>query len=69
MINFLLCTVLPPGPSEVDQTNKFDDLTQLYKIWPHSVLIEMNDVNNVIFNNFKQHDQLPTMQHFLSRSL
>ena len=25
MINFIFCTVLPPGDSEVDQTNKFDD--------------------------------------------
>ena len=35
MINFLLCTVLPPGASEVDQTHKFDDfldLTQSFQI-------------------------------------
>ena len=25
MINFLFCTVLPPGASKVDQTHKFDD--------------------------------------------
>ena len=25
MISFLFCTVLPPGASKFDQTNKFDD--------------------------------------------
>ena len=25
MINFLFCTVLPPGASKVDQTHKFED--------------------------------------------
>ena len=51
IINFLFYTVLPPGASQVDQTHKFDDfldLTQFFQIWPDSVLIEMNDVNNVI---------------------
>ena len=51
MINFLFCTVLPPEASKVDQTRKFDDflnLTQLFPIIPYSVLVEMNDVNNVI---------------------
>ena len=51
IINFLFCTVLPPRASKVDQTHKFDDfldLTQFFQIWPDSVLIEMNDVNNVI---------------------
>ena len=56
MINFLFCTVLPPGASKVDQTDKFDDfldLTQFFHIWLDSVLIKMIDVNNVIHNNFK----------------
>ena len=56
MINFLLCTVLPSQASEVDQTQKlydFLDLTQFFQIWPDSVLIKLNDVNNVIYNNFK----------------
>ena len=56
MINFLLCTVLPPWVSEVDQTHKFDDfldLAQFFQIWPDSVLVRMNDVNHVIYNNFK----------------
>ena len=55
MINFLFCTVLPPGASKFDQTHIFDDildLTQFFYIWSESVLIEMNDVNNVIYNNF-----------------
>ena len=72
MINFLLCTVLPPGASEVDQTHKFDDfldLTPFFQIWPDSVLNEMNDVNNVIYNNFKKHYQLPKMHRILSKSL
>ena len=34
-----------------------------------SVLFEMNDVNNVIYNNFEYDDQLPKMHRFLSRSL
>ena len=29
----------------------------------------MNDVNNVIYNNFECHDQLPKAHRFLSRSL
>ena len=56
MINFLLRTVLPPGASEVDQTHKFDDyldFTQCFQISPESVLIGMNDVDNVIINNFE----------------
>ena len=72
MINFLLCTVLLPGTSKVDQTHKFDDildLTQFFHMWPDSVLIEMNDVNNVIYNNFEYHDQLLKMHRFLSTSL
>ena len=55
MKNFLSCTVLPPGASKVDQTRKFDDflnLTQLFSMTPYSVLVRMNDVNNVIYNNF-----------------
>ena len=38
------------------QCHKFDDfldLTQCFQIWLDSVLIEMNDVNNVIYNIFK----------------
>ena len=71
MINFLFCTVLPPGTSKVDQTHKVDeffDLTQFFQIWPYSVFIGMNDVNNVIYNNFEYHDQLPKMHGFLFRS-
>ena len=29
MINFLFCTVFPPGASKVDQTHKFYDLLDL----------------------------------------
>ena len=53
MINFLFCAVLLPGTSKIDQTDKVDesvDLTQFSQIWPYSVFIEMNDVNNVICN-------------------
>ena len=35
VINFLFCTVLPPGASKVDWTQKFDDvlnLTQFFHI-------------------------------------
>ena len=68
MIKFLFCTVLPPGASKVDQTHKFDyilDLIQFFKISPNSVLIEMNDINNVIWNNLEYHDQLPKVHRFL----
>ena len=71
-IKFLFSTVLPPVASKVDQTRKFDDfldLTQFFQVWPESVLIEMNDVNDVIYNNLEYHDQLPKMHCFLSRSL
>ena len=56
MINFLFCFVLSPGASKFDQTDKFDDfldLTRFFHIWPGSVLIEMDDANNVIYNNFE----------------
>ena len=72
MLNFLLCTVLPPGASKVDQTHKFDDflgLTQLFQIWSHSILMEFNDVNNVIYYNFECNYQLLKVHCFLSRSL
>ena len=55
----LFCTVLPPGASNVDQTHKFDgflNLIQLFPMTPYSVLVEMNDVTNVICNNFEYHD-------------
>ena len=71
MINFLFCTILPPGASKVDKTYKFDDfldLPQFFQIWPESVLIQMNDINNVIDNTLEYGDQLPKMHHFLSRS-
>ena len=44
----------PPGASEVHQTHKFNDfldLTQFFQILLDSVLIEMNDVKNGIYNN------------------
>ena len=72
MKNFLFCTVLPPGASKAYQTRQFDDflnLTQLFSMTPYSVLIGMNDVNNVIYNNFVSHDQLLKMHRFLTRSL
>ena len=53
----------PSGTLRVDQTHKlYDllDLTQFFQIWPDSVLIEMNDVNN---------DRLPKVHRFISRSL
>ena len=57
MKNFILCTVLPLEASEVNQIRKFYDfldLTQFFQIWPDRVLIEMNDVYNFIYNNFKE---------------
>ena len=69
---FLLCTVFPPGASQGDQTRKLDDflyLTQLFSITPYNVLVGMNNVNNVICNNFVFHDQLQNMHRFLTRSL
>ena len=55
IINFLLCTVLPPGASEVNQTQKFYDFFDLA-----TVLLDLTGqyfdcnerVNNVIYNNF-----------------
>ena len=64
MINFLLCTVLPPGASKVDQTHKFDDflnLIQLFSITPYSVLVEIKVVRNDILNNLYLHDKLPIL--------
>ena len=72
MINFLFCTVLSSGAFKLDQTHKFYDfldLTQFFQIWPDSVLIELNDVNNVNKNNFEYNDQLLKMHRFLTRSL
>ena len=72
MINFIFCILPPTVASKVVQTHKFDDLldlAQFFQIWPDSVLIEINDVNNVIYNNFNKHNQLPKMHRFLSRSL
>ena len=78
MINFLswMCSGAPfplrEPPKLPPQTNKFDyilDITQFLQIWTDSGLIEMNDVNNVIYNNFKWHNQLQKINHFLSRSL
>ena len=60
MMNFLFCTVLPPGASKVDQTHKFDDflnLIQLFPITPYSVLVEITVVRNYVMNNFKLHDK------------
>ena len=72
MMNFLFCTVLPPGASKVCQTHKFDDffnLMYLFPMTPYSVVIEMNDVNSVIYNYFEYHYQLPKMHCFLSGRL
>ena len=72
MKNFLFCTVLSPGASNVDQTHKFDDfldLIQFFQNWPDSVLIEMNDVQNDVMNNFKFHDELSRIHNFQSKSL
>ena len=58
MINFQFCTVLIPGASKVDQTHMHDaflDLAQFYQIWQDSLLIEMNDVNNVIMTNSQRY--------------
>ena len=72
MINFLLCTVLPPWASEVDQTHKFDeflDLAQFFQIWPDSVLIEIKVVRNNILNNLHLNEKLPILQSSPSGSL
>ena len=71
MKNFLFCTVLPPGASKVDQTRKFDDflnLTQLFSMTPYSVLVGINNVNNVIYNNFVSNGQLLNMHRLLTRA-
>ena len=47
----------------------FLDLTQLFDIQSDSVLIAMNDVNNVIYNNFDYQDQLLKMYSFLIRNV
>ena len=72
MINFLICTFLPPGASKVDQTHKFDDflnLIQLFPITPYSVLVEIKVVRNYVINNIKLHDQLSRIHSFHSKSL
>ena len=48
MINFLLCIVLPPGASEVEQTHKFDnflDLTIRNKVQVTNVSIVEKDIS------------------------
>ena len=37
MINFLLCTILPPGASKVNQTRKFDYFLNLTVIFNDTV--------------------------------
>ena len=72
MKNFLFFNILPPGASKVDHTCKFDDflnLTQIFSMTPYSVLVRMNDVDNVIYNYFVSHDQLLKIHCFLTRSL
>ena len=72
MINFLFCTVLPPGASKVDQTHKFDDfldLTQFFQIRQESVLIKINYVKIDVINNFELHDELSRIHSFHSKSL
>ena len=72
MINFLFCTVLPPGVSKVDQTHKFDDfldLTQFFQIIQESVLIEINYVKNGNLNNLYPEDKLPIFNCSPSGSL
>ena len=72
MMNFLLCTVLFPGASKVYLTHKFDNFLNLIQLFPmtlYSVLVEMNDVNNVIYHNFEYHDQLLKMHRFITRNL
>ena len=64
MINFLFYTVLPPGASKVDQTHKFDDflnVINLFSITLYSVLVGMNNVENVIYSNFEYDNQLLKM--------
>ena len=61
MINFLFCTVLPPGASKAYQTHKFYDfenLIQLFLMTPYSVLIDIKVVRNDILNNLYLHDKL-----------
>ena len=63
--------VLELSMTKVEQTHKFYDflnLTQFFQIWPDSVLIEINDVNNFIYNYFEYHDQHLKMYHFHIRS-
>ena len=61
MINFLFSTFLHPGASKVDQTHEFDilNLIQLSPMTSYSVLVEINDVNNVICNNFEYPEDAP----------
>ena len=66
--------IRPAGTERLcnDQTHIYDDFLdfrQFYQIWPDSVLIEMNDVNNAILKNFEYYDQLPKVRLFLSRIL
>ena len=58
MINFLLCTVLSPGASEVDQARKFDDFVDLtsdfrfdwtvfWLKWMMSTMLFRTTLNNI----------------------
>ena len=34
IMKFLICTILPPGASKLDQTPKFDDFVNLIQVFP-----------------------------------
>ena len=72
MINFLFCTVPPPGASKVDQTDKFDDflnLIHLFPMTPYSVFVEIKLVRNYVINNFNFVDQFCRIHSLHTKSL
>ena len=55
MINFLFCTVLPPGASKVDQFHKFYDFLNLIQLFPmtsYSVLVEVTVQESLMLAKF-----------------
>ena len=67
LINFLFCIVLPPVAPKFIYFLDLIYTIQFFQIWPDSILIEMTDVNNDIYNNFEYHNQFSKLYRFLCR--
>ena len=72
MMEFLICTVFPPGASKVDQNPKFYDFLNLIQIFPktpYSVSVAIKLFRNYVMNIFKLDSQLSKIHSFHSKSI